>query len=235
MYNNIANDLFNQMTAQAYGHQESPEKQKLTSQEKAYIFLHKEENRKELCPNQEKCIIPETHERLAEYIKTANDLTKQHKRINIEKPQANASCDEKSKTQWTYRIRECGTGLTADIHMINNIIRNELLRYTVFTTYYANQLEHNNKLQPNKHISDLGNIKKRWLQQTQYVQTQAKKVHKTTNKATLNIAQIKSTFKTHIHLLAYYEITKTIRNELSKIYTPIHQLYFKLRNVQAQG
>ncbi len=43
---------------------------------------------------------------------------------------------------------------------------------------------------------------------------------------------MQATFPVHIGLLAYYEDVLEFRKALVKIYTPIHQLYYKLRNVQ---
>lgn len=39
-------------------------------------------------------------------------------------------------------------------------------------------------------------------------------------------------FPIHIGLVAYLEDLVWFRNELVKLYTPIHQMYFKLRNAQ---
>jgi hypothetical protein len=39
-------------------------------------------------------------------------------------------------------------------------------------------------------------------------------------------------FPIHIGLVAYLEDLVNFRNELVKLYTPIHQMYFKLRNAQ---
>ncbi len=46
------------------------------------------------------------------------------------------------------------------------------------------------------------------------------------------LQNMQATFPIHIGLLAYYEDVVAFRKALVKIYTPIHQLYYKLRNVQ---
>jgi hypothetical protein len=43
-----------------------------------------------------------------------------------------------------------------------------------------------------------------------------------------------STFPVHIWLMAYYEDLLVFRKNFVKIYTPIHQLYYKLENQQNQ-
>jgi len=40
-------------------------------------------------------------------------------------------------------------------------------------------------------------------------------------------------FPIHIGLVAYLEDLVNFRNELVKLYTPVHQMYYKLRNAQS--
>ena len=46
------------------------------------------------------------------------------------------------------------------------------------------------------------------------------------------IRKLISTFPIHIGLVAYLEDLVNFRWEMTKLYTPIRQLYYKLRNVQ---
>jgi hypothetical protein len=46
------------------------------------------------------------------------------------------------------------------------------------------------------------------------------------------INNIRATFPLHIWLQIYYEDVVWFRKSLAKIYTPIHQLNYKLRNIQ---
>lgn len=46
------------------------------------------------------------------------------------------------------------------------------------------------------------------------------------------LQNMQATFPIHIGLLAYYEDVLAFRKSIVQIYTPIHQLYYKLRNVQ---
>lgn len=59
----------------------------------------------------------------------------------------------------------------------------------------------------------------------------SKKALTTTQKT---IANFQASFPLHVWLLAYYEDILAIRKSFVKIYTPIHQLYYTLRNVQSQ-
>lgn len=46
------------------------------------------------------------------------------------------------------------------------------------------------------------------------------------------IRKLISSFPIHIGLVAYLEDLVNFRGELTKLYTPIHQMYYKLRNTQ---
>jgi len=46
------------------------------------------------------------------------------------------------------------------------------------------------------------------------------------------ITNFHATFPIHIGLRAYHEDVLSMRKAMAKIYTPVHQLYYKLRNVQ---
>lgn len=46
--------------------------------------------------------------------------------------------------------------------------------------------------------------------------------------------QLQSRFPIHIGLMLYQEDLLTMRNSFAKIYLPIHQLHYKLENVQSK-
>ncbi len=48
------------------------------------------------------------------------------------------------------------------------------------------------------------------------------------------VVNFQSTFPLHVGLLAYYEDILWIKKSFVKIYTPLHQLYYTLRNVQSK-
>ncbi len=48
------------------------------------------------------------------------------------------------------------------------------------------------------------------------------------------VSNFQATFPLHIWLLAYYEDILWIKKSFVKIYTPLHQLYYTLRNVQSK-
>lgn len=49
-----------------------------------------------------------------------------------------------------------------------------------------------------------------------------------------SVANFQTSFPLHVWLVAYYEDVTTIRKSLVKVYTPLSQLYYTLRNVQTQ-
>lgn len=94
---------------------------------------------------------------------------------------------------------------------------------------------HNPKIQPSITSNNIDKI----IQQGSNQATELLHNHQIATKATHNsiqqVGQIHASFPIHIHLTAYYEVIKKIRNQLARIYTPLHQLYYKLRNVQSQS
>jgi hypothetical protein len=50
----------------------------------------------------------------------------------------------------------------------------------------------------------------------------------------VTVDKVRYTFPVHIWFLAYHESLVTFRDALAKLYTPIHQLKYKLRNAQAK-
>jgi hypothetical protein len=108
---------------------------------------------------------------------------------------------------------------------MHNLLANELLRFTVAHTYYAQNINNIN----------IGTDEFTKQQLTKQLMLQITQTTSATDRSMHYLSQIAETFSTHIHMVAYYELLRHMRNGLVDIYTPIHQLYFKLRNVQAQA
>lgn len=49
------------------------------------------------------------------------------------------------------------------------------------------------------------------------------------------LLQRSASFPMHVGLLAYRESAHTLRRAMSKLYLPLHQLHYKLQNVQQAG
>lgn len=64
-----------------------------------------------------------------------------------------------------------------------------------------------------------------------------KELEKSKNAVTImqkSVVNFQATFPMHVGLLAYYEDIVWIKKSFVKIYTPLHQLYYTLRNVQSK-
>lgn len=112
-----------------------------------------------------------------------------------------------------------------------NLRYNELLYYKVLLWWLINE-----KLQdPN--ISQITVVNGQSIKEDISTETQNLKREQIISEQAVQIMQksinnIRATFPLHIWLQAYYEDLVTFRKSLVKVYTPIHQLNYKLRNIQ---
>ncbi len=197
--------------------------------------------------NQAICSHPETYNYLSNIFKEIklglNNLTILN--INILKAtlkQSQNICQNLLKNQqnnekFLDQFRNCGfitftTSNDNDLKIFQNIVLNEFLRYSLFLSYYKFIKLSNIDLQPITIGKDFNtSITKNNLQLIEIDQN----IYQTLSsieKSLSIIYNIASTFPIHIWNKIYYEDLKKYRKSILKIYTPIHQLYYKLQNVQ---
>lgn len=117
---------------------------------------------------------------------------------------------------------------TAAWDQFHNLIYNELLFYKLFITLAMDRLQYPefNKFRVYSDTSTEARQEMiRMSQETALGESAVAYMEKT-------LQNMQTAFPIHIGLLAYYEDIISIRSSLLRIYTPIHQLYYKLRNVQ---
>lgn len=122
---------------------------------------------------------------------------------------------------------EAGMGMEP----FQNIVYNELMWYNLFLSSYRYALLSNLQLQNNL----FGSVEKIKNSQQEEIDALSKAVSNSQRAVPLMMRMMKNiayTFPIHIGMLAYYEDLIAFRNTLARIYTPIDQLYYKLRNVQ---
>ena len=116
---------------------------------------------------------------------------------------------------------------------------NELFFYTLFTQTYSTYLEKfwsdQNTLpqvlkNQNKSINMSGSI----AIQRERISSQNKSLQSAVKKTIRQLNNTISAFPIHIGMLMYQEDLLTMRNNLAKIYLPLHQLHYKLENVQSK-
>lgn len=119
-----------------------------------------------------------------------------------------------------------------------NLWYNELMYYKLLLTWLANDKLKDPNVAPfvvdaAKQTQNLEN--KNRMQITDEIMNLQRELVLSQNAIQImekSIANIRSTFPIHIWLQAYYEDAVNFRDTLVKVYTPIHQLNYKLRNIQ---
>lgn len=98
--------------------------------------------------------------------------------------------------------------------------------------YYEQSLITNIKLQPFVVTSNTDKLFTQAQSQASFIHLTNLKIQNTIEETIEQLSIIQTKFPIHIGLMMYYERLLELRQSLAKIYTPIHQLYYKLRNVQ---
>ncbi len=192
------------------------------------------------------CTYPKTLNHLKSYLRRGDTISKKNTVFDLEKlsPLEETICLKGiTATSYSkYNNYSCGLLGTlrekgewrepASLHDFTNLVYNEIWRYKLFTTYYAHELRNNLEIQPyaltaspNFFIEEANNDADNMLLTSRIVE-------KTAEDMILQISHIQFKFPIHIWLMMYYERLWDLRKSLVRIYTPLHQLYYKLRNVQ---
>ena len=259
IYHSITNDVVNLMIAWAYGYQ-IDQQEDIENNIKiftdSYLFYSEQENKDqqtktnkfELCASSE-CLYPDTHKHLQSFFKKAANITKKTTVIDPEKlirvdDQNDYVCyDTNSEEAIGYDIINCGLiGATGEgiarpttLQRQSNMLYNENLRYKMFLSYYIYNLQHNTDLSPFSITENSINTLYAQSDAIVAINTDLQKTKQAMTWSIQKVSQIQQTFPLHIALVAYREKLVTVRDTLAKLYTPIHQLYYKLRNVQEQA
>lgn len=111
----------------------------------------------------------------------------------------------------------------------HNLWYNELLYYKLLISWLANDKLLDPKIKPlnltKDVVVDLSDERQNLKREEILSENAVEIMQKTIN-------NIRATFPLHIWLQVYYEDVVNFRKSLAKIYTPIHQLNYKLRNIQ---
>lgn len=118
-----------------------------------------------------------------------------------------------------------------------NLRYNELLYYKLFITWISEQLSNDpEKFKPIRlNQTNTNNETDNTTIELQYLQREVMLSENAIVTMSKTIDNFRATLPLHIGLVAYQEDVLTLRKSLVKIYTPIQQLYYKLRNVQQKN
>jgi hypothetical protein len=121
-------------------------------------------------------------------------------------------------------------------HRINiDMLYNELFFYTLFTSIYKEYLYRSRQYENNtpKIYNEQGLTNKMAiLFQRWRIEAQRSKIITATSESIKQLWNLESSYPLHIWLLMYTEDLYNVRQSLTDIYLPLHQLHYKLENVQ---
>lgn len=116
-----------------------------------------------------------------------------------------------------------------------DILYNELFFYTLFNQIYTTYLERYRNSKENLPITlQSYDIKSAIAVQRSRIQSQEQSLLWSIEQSIRQVNTTISLFPLHIGMLMYQEDVLKMRNNLAKIYLPIHQLHYKLENIQSK-
>lgn len=179
------------------------------------------------------CYHPKTSKLVRDTIKDQRKLLESLYYLNpIEFFKISNKCDEKKSLltrHWCALSNYQVSPWDNDSQAFHNVLLNELMWYNLFTTYYLNNITTNNSLSKNVWIVAALNSARDEVSILAYEQQLASQAIETTMRMLNNV---QATYPIHVWLQAYLEDIKWYRKQLAKVYTPMHQLSYLLRNVQ---
>ena len=181
--------------------------------------------------NKKHCYHPKTSKRVRDTIKDQANLIDSLEYLQPKKF-FELPCDKDKKLLTPHRCAMStyeNLPWNTDMQSFHNMMLNELMWYNLFITYYLNHITSNNSLSTNIGIVSALNQARNEVSILSYEQQLTAKAIETTVRMLNNV---QSTYPIHIGLQAYLEDVVLYRKQLAKVYTPMHQLSYLLRNAQ---
>lgn len=174
------------------------------------------------------CSHPKTYDMLAQSMKDIQITISNSKFLNPEsilKLTSEWWCDP-------WDILKCGLSNNKNSWAdFRNMMYNELMFYNLFISYYSFIISSDPTYQPLQVSSQSSNI----FNEINYELLAIRKEIIVSQKAVFQVDKILrnvyATYPTHVWLVAYYEDLNNRRDSLAEVFTPVHQLYYKLRNI----
>lgn len=186
---------------------------------------------------------PNTHKQLVQYIKNGKNIQKEAYIIDHSKIQTlDISKAPSISLFFSEDISSKIDPITQSplFQKINtDIVFNEIFFYTIFTSIYKEYLERirttDEKLLPPSREEKNFTTKQAITLQQWRVEKYHSEIINTTQESIRQLWNLESSYPIHIWFLMYQEDLLNLRNNLAKIYLPLHQLHYKLENVQSKN
>lgn len=175
------------------------------------------------------CSHPKTYQELKKSFENAKDLANKIKYINVTDiyQDAQNSCNVQNPDF----VKCAFTQGEPSWQAYKTLTYNELIFYQLFIQYYTFEILDGSK-NPTQFFVDMGDSYDALDSEITNLSTQISVSNKALDNSIEILRNVAYTFPIHIALLAYYEDVIKLRRVMVQIYTPIHQLYYKLLNVQ---
>lgn len=169
---------------------------------------------------------PKTKKILEDYNKKWKKLLNKIKLLNKDRIEDNTYFAE--AFEWVSNDKNYN--MDTQLVSFQKVVINELMRYSLFINYYNNYIS-SPQLQP---IS-LDYIKWYNTQEISDSVNALKYAEKTIFRTMSSLKNIYLSFPIHIWMIAYQEDIWNLMKSLKKIYTPLHQMYYKYQKVQEKN
>lgn len=196
--------------------------------EKGWFYLNKadKENNKKHCQH------TKVYKILDETIKSTQKLVKEIDLLDVDVLMAAECVDYKDNIMSCAFSSTGSSGLKNSRTAFQNLYINELMRYSLFSTYYANQILNMtvyDKIKIGNYAENINENQKEAQQMLWEVRIARQSMYQTMRWLT----NLSTTFPVHIALMAYLEDLVHYRTILARIYTPLHQLSYLRQDTQA--
>lgn len=180
------------------------------------------------------CGHPQTAATLAQYIRQAKSLISSTIILDAKKLVAASSQQDCNSVVPGYVPLLCAFMISSNQqNAFENLIYNELLYFQLMVGIVGSIFASDGSYVPTKYQS-ISDVKRSSLKADAFaLQDELQLSIQAVKQTNRMITSIQNSFPLHIWLLAYYEDLQQFVQRFSHIYTPIHQLYYTLQNVQA--
>lgn len=238
LYNTITailNDIINISTARIYGATDPTKEKKTRDLANAYLAKHYNT----IWHISESKPYTQTTSHMQSYIQAWNRIYDNVKIIDLTKTALSAAQSNNLKgKRITFLNHDTEQTQGATYTGIVDIIYNEFFFYQLMSTMLlAHQhliREDKNNIPLSLHQPGINNVNFYINQYRWKIQDQHQTLLNTINESFKELNHLQSRFPVHIGLMLYQEDLLKMRNSLAKIYLPLHQLHYKLENVQSK-
>lgn len=229
----VMNEIFNFMIARIYWVSNSSESPKDLSN--AYFVNHF--NTLGSLPEQKN--YPQTYQQVMNYITKWKNIHKSSKLFKLENAESLQDLSQRKHFLY-YDAQQTSFSRPQDVlanyqWIATDIVYNELFFYTVIMQVYKAKLHE--YWQSTKEMP----LAIQHLTPSQAIQLQVEKISSLNQKLKMAIEQslrqinnLNAQLPIHIWLLMYQEDLLNLRGNIAKIYLPLHQLHYKLENIQSK-